>query len=198
MKSMNTRQITPIPINGIKWYFCFFFVDDVLLTWKWLIYMLPCWRRVQFLWYPLHQPLHLHQAALYLLYQGRIFFKIWLPSFTLKLCVLWKAGKKLLWVKPKRGIKHHEGSLSKTTMKGQSQLASKLWPDLDSACLKAPITTFCLTILMDLNFPQIFWFYLLSYLPLLHEATAVGFRHSAYTSLLFITRDGDISGIAHL
>ena len=144
------------------------------------------------------QPLHLHQAALYLLYQGRIFFKIWLPSFTLKLCVLWKAGKKLLWVKPKRGIKHHEGSMSKTTMKGQSQLASKLWPDLDSACLKAPVTTFCLTISMDLNFPQIFWFYLLSYLPLLHEATAVGFWHLAYTSLFFITRDGDISGIAHL
>ena len=46
---------------------------------------------------------------------------------------------------------------------------------MDSACSKTPKITFCLTILMDLNFSQFFWVQILSYLPLLQEGTTAGF-----------------------
>ena len=57
----------------------------------------------------------------------------------------------------------------------RSRVSTKQRPDLDSACLKTPITTFCLTILMDLHFFWIFWVQILSSLPPLQEGTTAGF-----------------------
>ena len=57
----------------------------------------------------------------------------------------------------------------------RSRVSTKQTPDLDLAFLKTLITTFCLTMLMDLNFFLIFWVQILSYLPLLQEKTTAEF-----------------------
>ena len=61
----------------------------------------------------------------------------------------------------------------------RSRVSAKLRPDLDSACLKTPITTFCLTILMDLNFSQFFGFKFRVIFPYFKRGQLPGSRHSA-------------------
>ena len=75
--------------------------------------------------------------------QGHIFRKIWLLSFTQKLSVYPRSGKKSsVWTK----------KWPKSKNRGQ---------DLDSAYVKTPITTSCLTNLMDFIFSQIFGFWVI-------------------------------------
>ena len=49
----------------------------------------------------------------------------------------------------------------------ESRGSTKQRPDLDSACLKTPLPTFCLTILMDLNFSYFFLFKIWAIFPCL-------------------------------
>ena len=55
----------------------------------------------------------------------------------------------------------------------------KWGPDSDSACLKTPITTFCLNILMDLNFSQIFVIKFWIIFPYFKRGQLSCSRHSA-------------------
>ena len=61
----------------------------------------------------------------------------------------------------------------------RSRVSTKQSPDLVSACLKTPITTFCLTILMDLNFSLFFWFTFWVIFSYFKRGQLPGSRHSA-------------------
>ena len=87
--------------------------------------------------------------------QGRIFRTI---CFTQNVVILRKTGKKRSCVWTKKWPKTCEGA--------------DLAQNLDSACLKTPMTTFGLTVLMDLKF---FLCSNFEFLPLLHEGTTAEF-----------------------
>ena len=76
--------------------------------------------------------------------KGWIFWKIWRPCFTQRFGILWKTSKTLLWVWEKT---------AKTPWWDKAN--TKLWLDFYSPCLKTPLTTFCLTTLMNFNH---YWF----------------------------------------
>ena len=61
----------------------------------------------------------------------------------------------------------------------RSQVSTKRRLDLDSVCLKTPITTFCLTIVMVLNFSQFFRYQFWVIFPYLKRGQLTSSRHSA-------------------
>ena len=110
---------------------------------------------LKFKWYPIRDPNLLFQRGVY-------------------------SGKSDCLVLPKN--KSFYGKPAKKVMCSDLKVAKNLWRSivstqqrlyLDSAYLKSPITTFCLTILMDLIFS--FWVQVSSYLSLLQQGTTAGF-----------------------
>ena len=95
--------------------------------------------------------------------QGRIFWKIWLPSFTQKPGILRKIGE------------NHKLDLKMTETLWGSGGSLKQSPYLDSASLKTPITTLCLTM---------WWIWVLQvvifrYHSILHEGQMLSSCHLA-------------------